>query len=162
MYARSSSKLILSSPTGITPAAYASGDVIGAVTTLTNAMQNRGGTGILESICITDKTNTKQALDIIIFSEAPANSIGADNAAYGLNDADCGKVLGRISVATTDWISSGSNNAEATLRGLALMVMSKKDFVLGSKNLFYALVARGSITLASVTDLQMIFGFLQD
>lgn len=157
-HVRTSSVVIVSSPTGIVPAAYSSGDVIGAVTALTGAVQDFKGTGVLHSLVMTDATNTKAAIDVVFFQSAPANSIGADNAAYALNDADLPLVLGRFSVATGDWVSSGSNNAEATERGIGLVLKAGAN----SKDIQYALIARGSITLAAVTDIRIAVGILQD
>lgn len=155
---KASSKVITSSPTGIVAAAYSDADVIGAVTTLSNAVLDNMGTGILHSLIATDKTNTKAALDVIIFSESPANSLGTDNNAYALNDADCAKVLGRVSIASGDWVSSSTNNAEATKGALGIVLQAKSR----STSLYYVLVARGAITLASATDIQLRFGILQD
>ncbi len=157
-HVRTSTRWLVSAPDGVVAAAYSSGDVIGAVTALPEAVLDFNGTGVLQSLVMTDATNTKAAIDVVFFRSAPANSIGADNAAYALNDADLPLVLGRFSVATGDWVSSGSNNAEATERGIGLIVKSGA----GSKSVYYALIARSAITLAAVTDLRIAVGILQD
>lgn len=147
----------------ITPAAasfatpYTSGDVIGAVNTLSKAVEEMGGAAVLDSIVVLDKANQKSALDLVFFNEAPVNSIGADNDAYGLNDADLTKVVGRISVAGSDYVSSGTNNAEATLRNVGLLLQALS----GSQSLYMAVVARGGPTYGSATDLVVKLGFKQ-
>ena len=104
----------------VTPAAasfatpYSSGDVIGAVNTVANAAKSNGLQVKLDTVIVLDKANQKAAIDIVFFDEAPANSIGADNAAYALNDADLTKVIGRYSIAGADYVSSSTTNAEAS------------------------------------------------
>lgn len=139
----------------ITPAAasfatpYSSGDVIGAVNTLSNAALNSGQAVKLDSVVVLDKANQKSSLDLIFFNEAPVNSIGADNAAYALHDDDLTKVIGRISVTGSDYVSSSTTNAEAVYRDLELTMQPK----LGSKNIFMAVVSRGTPTYGSASDL---------
>lgn len=154
---RSSSKIITISPT-VDTSAYSSGDVISTVQTITDAVLSTKGTAILQSLAILDKSNQKAAIDLVFFNEAPENSIGADNAAYGLNDADISKVIGRISVAAGDYVSSGTNNAEATVKAIGLLLQS----IAGSKNLYMAIIARGAATYEAASNLIIKLGFLQD
>lgn len=156
-HVRTSTQWLVSSPTGITPAAYASGDVIGAVTELAGAVLDFNNTGVLLSLCMTDATNTKAAVDVYFFRSAPVTTVGADNAAFALADSDLPLLLGRVGVAAADFVTAGPN-AEATERGLSLVLKSAA----GSKSIYYCLVARGSITLAAVTDLRIAVGILQD
>ena len=77
---------------------YSSGDVLGSVNTIAGAVNDSKGVSKLDSIVVLDAANQKSAIDLVFSNEAPANSIGADNAAYALNDADLSKVVGRVSV----------------------------------------------------------------
>lgn len=158
MSARLNAKVV-----SITPAAasfatpYTSGDVIGAVNTISHAVLDGAGCSRLLSLAVLDKANQKVALDLIFFSEAPVNSIGVDNAAYALNDADLAKVLGRITVATGDYVSSGATNAEATLKNIMLLMESAPK----STDLFMAVIARGAPTYGSASDLIVRLGLEQ-
>jgi hypothetical protein len=147
----------------ITPAAasfatpYSSGDVIGGTNTITAAVLDPKGVSRLESVVVLDKANQKAALDLVFFNAAPAASFGADNAAYGLNDSDLDKCIGRISVATGDYASSGTNNAEATLKNIGLIL----DAIAGSTSVYMVVVARGAVTYGSATDLIIKLGLEQ-
>lgn len=154
---RTSSKLILITPT-VDTNIYASADVIGTVQTVTAAVLDNGGTCLLESLVVIDKSNSKSALDLVFFNEAPGTTIGADNAAYALVDGDANKILGRISVAAADYVSSSTTNAEATIKSIGLLLAP----IAGSKNIFMAVVSRGTPTYGTSADLSIRLGLLQD
>ena len=137
---------------------YSSGDVLGAVNTVSSAALNSGQCDKLDTVLVLDKANQKAALDLIFFSEAPANSLGADNAAYALNDADLATVIGRVSVAAADYVSSSTTNAEATLRNIELTLQPKP----GTQTIFMVAVARGAATYGSASDLIIKLGLEQD
>lgn len=148
----------------VTPAAasfatpYSSGDVIGGVNTVPAAMVNPGSTSKLDTVVVIDLANQKAALDVVFFDAVPASSIGADNAAYALADADAGKEIGRISILTTDYVSSGALNAEATIKNVELTLQSK----VGLKDIYCAVIARGAVTYGSAADLSIKLGMEQD
>lgn len=136
---------------------YSSGDVIGAVTEIPTALLDDGASALLKSLVALDKSNSKVALDVLFFNQQPVNSLGADNAAYALNDADLSKLLGRIGVAGADYVSSSTLNAEATYKNIDLVL----EGVAKSKSLWMVVVARGAITLGSVGDLTFKVGLDQ-
>lgn len=154
---RAATKFLDLIPT-IVPAAYASGDVIDGVKTLTNAFQDTGGSGILQSMVVTDKANLKKGFDVLFFSQAPDNSVGADNNAYGLHDDDCQYLLGRLSVTSADYVSSGTNNAEATFKNIGLGLHAKA----GAKDLVALVVCRENATYVTASDLRIKLCILQD
>ena len=137
---------------------YSSGDVLGSVNTIAGAVNDSKGVSKLDSIVVLDAANQKSAIDLVFFNEAPANSIGADNAAYALNDADLSKVVGRVSVAGADYVSSSTTNAEATLRNIELSMQS----IAGSEVLYVAVVSRGTPTYGAATDLIIKLCFEQE
>lgn len=121
----------------ITTTAYAQHDVLGGVVRVPNAFDKERACKLV-SLTVIDKENQKAALDILFFSEAPANSVGADNALYALNDADADKILARVSVAAADYVSSTTNSAEASLGNIQKMLQAKA----GSKDLYVLVVDR--------------------
>lgn len=158
-YVRSYTTIITATPAAASFATpYSSGDVIGGANTLTNAVHKTPGTGIIQSIVVLDKANQKSALDILFFDTTPANSFGADNAAYALNDADLGYCLGRYSVAAADYVSSSTNSAEATIRSVGLPIKAAT----GARDIYMVVVSRGTPTYGSATDLIVRVGILQD
>lgn len=146
---------------------YSSGDVLGSVLEIKNAVAGGGCCAILESLVVIDLANQKSAIDIVFFTDNPANSIGADNAAYALNDADASKIAGRFSVAAADYVSSSTTNAEATERAIGLLLQAGPVTPLaGAQNkntsLFMAVISRGTPTYGSASDLMIKVGLLQE
>lgn len=132
-----------------TDGSYATGQVIGAVNTVANAVLDDKAACELRSVVVLDAANQKQAIDLVFFNEAPATTIGADGASYALDDTDLLKVIGRVTIGTADYVSSGSNNAEATIRNIGLMLQS----IRGKHDVYVAVIARGTINLGAATDL---------
>ncbi len=142
----------------IVAAAYSSGDVIGTLQEITDAVVDKGGTAILQSIVALDKANQKSAIDLIFFNAPLSVSPGADNAAYSLDDSDLSKFIGRYSLAAANYVSSGTANADLTDRSVGLVLQAAA----GKKSLYVLSVSRGTPTYASATDLLYKLGLLQD
>lgn len=149
-------KLQVVTPT-VDTSAYGTGDVISTVQELTNAVAEAGGIAELRSLVVSDESNQKSAIDLVFFDENPVNSIGADNAAYALNDADAPKVVGRITVAAADYVSSSTTSAEATLKNIGLLLKAKA----ASKSVWMAIISRGSPTYGAAGDLIVKLGLDQ-
>lgn len=137
--------------------AYASGDYMGTTTTpqaFTNAMRVSGGTGVVKSITISDKITTANvAMELWLFSAtfvAPT-----DNAAWAISDAENLTVLGVIPIGTSLWFAS-SNNQVYNDNTLSIPVKS------ATRDIFYALVARGVTPAFTSQDLTVTLGILQD
>jgi hypothetical protein len=138
-----------------TSPAYTSGDAVGAKRTLANAVTVAGGTAILESIMILDRANQKSDLEILIFDSDPSGATITDNAAFVYSTDDL-KVIARIPVSAADYVTLNSK-AVACLKGLGVVLKAN-----GGTSLYAAVVAVGTPTFAATTDLQVIFGLLQD
>lgn len=133
-----------------TDGGYTTGQVIGAVTKLADVTIEGGGACELRSMVVRDASNTKGAFDLVFFNQEPANSIGVDGASYSLNDADLTKLIGRISIAALDYVSSGSASAEATIKNIGLLMRGFKDASgQTGKDIWVAMVARDSFTIAA-------------
>jgi len=105
-------------------AVYAAGDTIGGVISLANAVRVSGGSGVLLDLQLTDLGNQKPALEIRFFGANPTNGTYTDNAATVLHATDQAHALGRVSVYTTDWLTTGSI-ATATIRNIGLGVQAE-------------------------------------
>lgn len=134
-------------------AAYADGDVVGSVTELPNAVRNAGGGALLKSLVVTDAADQKAALDVYFFRQAPATTVGADNAAFALADSDLPVLLGRIRVAAADYLTAGGN-AEATLKNIDLLLQAYPK----TTSVYVLVVSRGAPTYAATTNLKLNFG----
>ena len=136
---------------------YSSGDVLGSLNTISDAVAEGKSSCKLDSLVVLDAANQKSAIDLVFFNEAPTTSFGADNDPYALNDSDLSKLIGRITVGGSDYVSSSTTNAEATLRNLELTLQA----IAQSKALYVVAVSRGTPTYGSATDLTLKFGLEQ-
>ncbi len=135
----------VSSTVGMSVAgAYATGDYMGISTSpqaFTNVVRTSGGTGIIESLIISDKiTTTNVAMELWLFSAtfvAPT-----DNAAWAISD-------------TTGWYAN-ANGQVFSVSGLNYPIKP------AATSLFYALVARGTTPSFTSADLTLNLSILQD
>lgn len=141
-----------------TAGAYNSGDNVGGVLTLANAVRSSGGTCVLQSLHIRDNTNQKAALTILIFASDPtAGATITDNAAFAYGASAFPKQIDKINVLTTDY-ETVDGKATATLSGLGRVYTAN-----GSANLYAVIVTTGTPTYGAVsTALAVNFGILQD
>ncbi|MFN3652601.1 MAG: hypothetical protein ACK47B_23740 [Armatimonadota bacterium] len=140
----------------IVPAAYAAGDVIGGKLSLADVVRADAGTGILQGIVLTDKADQKAAVDIAFFDADPTGSTLTDNQPVSVVAADIGKLLGVVSIQASDYVDLGPT-AVAVKAAIAL------PFKLSAARILYAVViARGTPTYASASDLKLRVQVLQD
>lgn len=145
---------IVSPTITVDTAAYQAGDCVGGKITLTDAMRVAGGSGVLQSLTVTDVSNTKPALELLIFNSDPTAATLTDQAAIALS-TDVSKVIHRIPIYTSDYTTVASV-------AFADINISKVVEAVGSKNLYLAIAATGAHDFVAATDLKMSFGFLQD
>ncbi len=140
----------------ISTSAYASGDCIGGLQTLSNAARISGGSGIIQSILVLDKTQAQRAaMDLLFFDRSV--TVAGDNAAVAMSDADMAYCLGVVPIGpyNTAWPGTPLNSI-STLFNVGL------PFVLNGADLFVQAVVRATPTYAATTDLVFIYGILQD
>lgn len=148
-------RLVTVTPT-ISTSAYADGDQLGGVLTLTNAMDDIRDTGAVLSVTVIDKAKQNDPLDILIFDQSPTVA-SSDNAILDITDAEMAdKFLGRIQVTADDY-SELSACSVASVNGIGLFIASR-----GSKNLYAILQSRGTPTYTSTSDLIVKIGIVQD
>jgi hypothetical protein len=141
-------------PTVTASAAYAAGNAVGGKQTL--AVLSPNSTGILESLIILDKSNQKAALDIFIFDADPTAATITDKTGFVFSTDDV-KVIARVSVASGDYATVNSK-AVAVKSGLGIALKAAS----GGTSLYAAVVTSGTPTFASASDLQFVWGVLQD
>jgi hypothetical protein len=133
--------------------AYASGDRLGSLMTLT-AVNPNGDTApaLLSSIVILDMAAQRAAMDILFFHTSPTIA-SADNAAIDISDANAAYLVGHVSVVAGDYTNLTAN-AVATVKNLNLHLK-----VNSSGTLYALIVSRGSPTYAAASDLKLTFTF---
>ena len=120
-------------------AAYASGDVLADTQALAAAVRTNAGFGVVASIVLNDEDDKGNALDVV-FLDANT-SLGTENAAPSISDANARNILGIVSVAAGDWTNIGGVRV-ATLRNINLPIKGAS----GSTSVYIALISKGTGT----------------
>lgn len=156
--------------------AYATGDRLGSIHTLTNAFRlvyrshdgssanisagtpiARNGRIILAEITVIDQAKQSAAMDILFFSASPTVA-SADNAAIDITDAEMiAKCLGGVSIGTS-YIAL-ANNSITTERNINLHL--KQDATSTVQDLYALPIVRGAATYAA-SSLKFLYKFYQD
>ena len=140
--------------------AYATGDCIDGkleftVATRGDPLQALGGSGIIESVVVTDRAKQDVALDLVLFDSDPASTTFTDNAALDIDDADLPNIVAVVNLLAADY-DDFADNSVVQQTELAI------PFVLDAgTTLFGVLVARGAPTYVASTDLHVKIGILQ-
>lgn len=140
----------------VTAGAYHANDVIGGLLTLSNAVRVSGGTALLQSLFVLDAANQKAAMEILVFNSNPSASTFTDNAAPVIHADDRAKIIRRISVLASDYVTIG---------GLAIADISPGSRVVkaaGSRNLYMVITTPGTPTYVATSDLSVSVGMLED
>lgn len=134
--------------------AYADGDVLADTQTLTDAVRVAGGRALLHSLVVIDEDDQKQTFDLLFFS---ANrSLGTENAAPSISDANARDFLGSVRVSTGDYLDLGGV-AVATVRNVGLFL----EAAAGSRDLYLGAIVRGAATYTA-SGLRLRLGLLWD
>jgi len=135
--------------------AYASGDVLADTQEIAGAMRSANGKGLLQSIVLLDEDDqTAAGIDVVFLKSN--TSLGTENAAPSISDANAREVLGIVSVASGDWIDLGGAKL-ATVRNIALPVQAATD----TTSVYVALITRGTPT-QTASGIRGFFGFIRD
>lgn len=148
----------------VTPAietgAYASGDLIGELLTLSSVLHKPSGVGLarrggmIQHVLLMDAAKQDVAIDVVFFSANPAATTFTDNAALDIDDADLDKIIGVVSLTT---YFDFADSAVAQALNLALPFVADES----ATDLYACLVARGAPTYAAATDIDLRVSILQ-
>lgn len=150
-------KTISATPT-ISAAAYASGNQIGGIMTLANAVRqdsNIGvGTSMVCAVTVLDKAAASAAIDIFFFNQSPT-LVSTNNTAFNLTDANLvAQCIGVASIGTA--YSASSSNSVSTTANLNIPL--EIPFTASANTSVFAVaVARAAATYASTSDLTFQF-----
>lgn len=125
--------------------AYASGDVLFTPVEMTNVVLDTKGLAVLRTLTLLDKSNNKQAIDLLFFNDNPGD-VGAANAAFAMTDTQFNSFIGRVSIATGDYVTA-TTGANADVTKLIEMLLAAKA---ASKSIWVVGVVRsGTPTYAN-------------
>lgn len=136
-------------------AAYASGDVLAETQELPGALRVANGTGILQSLIITDKDDQGAAFDLYILAENV--SMGTENSAPSISDANAVNILAIIQIGTGDYKDLGGVKV-ACLTNLGIPIKSATD----TTSLYVAAVNGTGTPTYTVAGLVLRLGILRD
>lgn len=148
----------------VTAGAYVTGNLVGGKITLpaaTRAFVDGSATNSagIQHLRITDKANQKIPLDVVFFNANPTATTFTDRSAVALNVADLTKVIGHVSLAAADYVSlAAATNAVGTARNVGLAF----TLAAGATTLYACLIARGSGTYASTSDVEIFVSLWLD
>lgn len=143
----------------VTPAAsatpdYSSGDVIGGILTLTQAV-GHVGTGVLKTLVVRDNANQKQPITFLLFHTLPTGTY-TDNAAFSWGASDFAKCFCRVAIGASDYATIDS-------KAIGVLEVACNLYNLeATRNIYAIAVAGGTINLGGADDLVFGFGVLRD
>jgi hypothetical protein len=140
-------------PTISSSPAYTAKDAVGGLMTFSNAARASGGSIRIEAVQIVDKGQQMKDLDLVLFDRTL--TAPTDNAIFAPSDAELATCIGVIPVLAGDYADL-STNSVATINAVGLSA------VLNGTDLFGVLVARGTPTYTSTTDIVVTLDIAQD
>ena len=136
-------------------AAYADGDVLSDLLTVTTVVRVAGYHAVLKSVVVIDDDDQGIAFDILFFNASV--TLAAKNAAWATSDADMAKCQGQIQVVSGDYVDLGGNR-------IACPSMAGREFVVkpaSGTSIYVATRSRGAGTYTAA-GIRLILGFEQE
>jgi len=119
--------------------AYISGDLLADTQIMTDAFWAQGGTGTVTSITVIDEDDQGQALDVVFLRAN--NTLGTENSAPTISDANARDILGYVNVPSANYIDLGGVRV-ASVNNIRLGVQAAS----GTSDLYVAAISRGTGT----------------
>lgn len=136
---------------GASTTAYAIGDQVGTLISITNAARGTGEGGWINGIVYHDNDDVMGALDFVFFNDTV--SLAADSTAFAISDADARKV---VYIGSMTYLTDLGAQRFGQLQG-----MSVPYFCTGT-TLYCAIIARAAATLAAGTSQRVRFALTRD
>lgn len=134
-------------------AIYADGDVLADFQAVTGFVRLVGGKALIQSITVLDKDDQGVAFDIL--TSQTGATLGAENAAPAITDANAATVQRLCRIETTDYIDLGGCRI-ATKTGIGLMVEAASD----STGIYIGAITRGGTPTYTAAGLVLRLGLI--
>lgn len=134
-------------------AIYAADDVLADTQVVTGALKFTDGVAELRSVQLLDEDDQGVALDLVFLDGNV--SLGTENAAPSITDANARNILGLVSIATGDYKDLGGCRI-ASLRNVGLLVKAAS----GTRNIYVAAITRGGTPTYTAAGLKLRLGFV--
>lgn len=135
--------------------AYASGDVLADTQVVTNATRVADLGGIIHSVEVIDQDDQGAAFDIYFLDSNV--SMGTENSAPNISDANAAKIMARVQVGTGDYYDLGGVKI-ADMTGLGRIVKPAS----GTRNIYVAVVNGTGTPTYTASGIILRIGILQD
>jgi hypothetical protein len=136
--------------------AYANGDLLADTQVITDAFARVDGTGEIESIVVLDEDDVTAYTFYLAFFEANV-TMGTENSAPTMSDANARSLLGAVSFATADALDLVNCKAYQK-NGLRVPIRAAT----GTRNLYIAAVVITGTPTHSATGVRVRLGIRQD
>ena len=133
--------------------AYTSGDVLADTQVVTDALRFADSCGMIQSVVLIDEDDQGIALDLHFLSAN--SSLGTENGAPNISDANARDHLGVVAIASGDYKDLGGVRV-ATVKGIGLPVKAAS----GTKDIYVGAVTGGTPT-HSASGLKLRIGIQQ-
>jgi hypothetical protein len=131
--------------------AYASGDLLADTQEVTNYLSVAGTTSYLQSMTVVDEDDQKVAFDVYFLSSNV--TMGSENSAPSISDANSRSILGFVSVIATDYKDLGGT-AIASIKNIGLTLT-------GQTGLWVAVVNGSGTPTYSAAGVKLRLGFVR-
>lgn len=132
---------------------YADGDVLADTQVVTGALRYSDAVAEIRSIQVLDEDDQGVALDLL-FLDANV-SIGTENAAPSVTDANARSILGLVSIAAADYKDLGGARI-ALARNVGLLIKAAS----GTRNIYVAAITRGGTPTYTASGLKLRLGIV--
>lgn len=120
--------------------AYHANDVLADTQEVPYAVRHDGARGVLQSIVLRDKDDQTAAGMSVVFFRANV-SLGTENSAPSISDANADNIIGIVAIASGDWVDLGGVKV-ATKSNINLPVRAAS----GTASIYVALICAGTPT----------------
>ena len=134
--------------------AYANNDVLADTQELKDAVKEIDLGGVIETLTVVDNDDVGQVFDVWVMDSNV--SMGTENAAAGITDANAKFILGRIPVAAADYVDLGGSKV-ATIRNVGLAIKPAA----GTTSVYVAVVNGTGTPTFSAAGVTLRFGITQ-
>ncbi len=129
-------------------AAYGANDIVGGIQTIANWARISGGGAKLKALSVYTADGEVFEFSILFFSATPAGGTYADNGAVTWAAGDAALYLGKVTVATANYVTLGGDSMATVSCDLPLNI--------AATSLFALIFATATPTFAAATDLHLM------
>lgn len=145
-------------------AAYAAGDIIhDGLVLFNNALQLAKHSGRIVGVTLTDKAVQNAAISLELFSKAVTGTFTVNNP-IDVDDSQLAYFLGRVDILATDYKNYTDNSAASVVCNVPIVsaAINSDGHDVPSRDIYVAVVSRGTPTYVSTSDLYLSLYVEQD